>query len=142
MIRERVWSYRLGFILLQACGYSWNKRYLDVLGLLLEAGSDVNVGLDRVGNGSLHLVSGLNNSKLSEVIACLLVESGAHVDRVHKAEKTATDAVWIETCNRQGAGAVPYRTCCASQLDPFESTIFPTRIQHWLLYTLSLLCTK
>jgi len=99
LLRERAGSYRLGFILLQACGYALNTRYLHVLGLLLEAGADVNVGLDRVGNGSLHLAAGLRNSKLSEVIASLLVESGAHVDRVNKAEKTAT-YIWIETRNR------------------------------------------
>jgi len=102
LLRERVGSYRLGFILLQACVHTWNKRYLATIRLLLEAGAGPNVGLDRTGNASLHLVARLNNSKLSEAAASLLVEYGAHVDRVNKAGQSAVD-VWIQARIENGA---------------------------------------
>jgi len=99
LLRERVGSYRLGFILVRACEHTRNKRYLAIIRLLLEAGADPNVGLDRTGNASLHFVAGLEHPKLSEAAASLLVESGAHLDRVNKAGKTAAD-VWIESRNQ------------------------------------------
>jgi len=102
LLRERVGSYRLGFILLLACEHTWNPRYLATIRLFIEAGADPNVGLDRTGNASLHLVARLYDQELCEAADSLLVESGAHMDRVNKAGQTAED-VWIETRFENGA---------------------------------------
>ena len=105
LLRERVGSYRLGFILLLACEYAWDMRYLVVIRLLLEAGADPNAGLDGAGNAPLYLVAKFYDQELGEAAASLLVESGAHVDRVNKAGQTSKD-VWIETRikNRAASG--------------------------------------
>ena len=75
---------------------------MNVVRLLLEAGADPNVGPDGAGNAPLHLAAGLYDQVLSEATTSLLVESGAHVDRVNKAGQTAAYC-WIQTRNRNGA---------------------------------------
>jgi len=79
-----------------------DNAHLDIVRLLLEAGADPNVGVDGAGNAPLHLAARLNDQVLSEAVTTLLVDFGAHVDRVNIAGQTATD-VWIETRNRNGA---------------------------------------
>ncbi len=93
----------LGNLLLKACQQlSDSKYYSALVRFLLEAGADPDVAVDDAGNSSLHVAARLNDPVLSETIATLLLEKGAHVDRVNKAGQTATD-VWIETRNRNGA---------------------------------------
>jgi len=101
LLRERVGSYQLGFLLLLACEYTENERYLATIRLFLDAGADPNVGLDRAGNASLHIVAKMEH-QLSEAATTLLLEKGAHVDRVNKAGQTAVD-VWIQTRIENGA---------------------------------------
>ena len=93
---------RKGLLLLAACKNEGDENYLVNIRTHLEAGADPNAGLDRVGNSPLHLAAGLNDLKLSEATVTLLLEKGAHLDRVNKAGHSASD-VWRKTCNRNGA---------------------------------------
>jgi len=67
--------------------------------LLLRAGADPNAG-DVFGNGALHLLAiaskeyGINDSIL-EPIARMLLNAGAHLDRVNNERQTAAD-LWLE----------------------------------------------
>lgn len=66
------------------------------VGLLLKSGIDVNAG-DSHGNGPLHLYLAEFNPGLGRdySIIRLLLDSGAHLDRVNKRGKTAVD-LWTE----------------------------------------------
>jgi len=94
--------HRLGNLLLIACLKLSDSKYSALVRFLLEAGADPDVAVDDAGNSSLHVAARLNDPVLSETIATLLLEKGAHVDRVNKAGQTATD-VWIETRIENGA---------------------------------------
>jgi len=102
LLRERVGSYRLGFILLLACEHERYVGSLAIIRLFLEAGADPNAGLDLDGYASLHLVAEFEDPKLSEAAAILLLGKGAHHDRVNNAGQTAAD-VWIQTRIENGA---------------------------------------
>jgi len=110
---------RKGLLLLAACKNEGDENYLVNVRTHLEAGADPNVGLDRVGNSPLHVAAGLNDLKLSEAPATLLLEKGAHLDRVNKAGYSAAD-VWMETRNRNEAAtewiARPAWCCTVSNL--------------------------
>jgi len=101
-------------------------KYSNIVRLLLEAGADPNASLDGDGNAPLHLVARFYIESESKVAARLLVDSGAHVDRVNKNGKTATD-IWIETRkqNRAATGwsarpawcrTVPKLLCLAARV--------------------------
>ena len=96
--------HRLGNLLLIACQKLSDSKYSALVRFLLEAGADPDVAVDEAGNASLHFVSRLYDPILSEAIATLLLEKGAHADRVNKAGKTAVD-VWIETRIENGVEA-------------------------------------
>jgi len=111
LLRNRVTSNRLGFILTKECSLGkvntwdanpWNEEYLDIARLLFEAGANPNVGLGGTENAPLHLAASLDDHVLSGAITSLLVDFGAHVVRVNKAGQTATD-IWIATRNRYEA---------------------------------------
>jgi len=102
LLRDRVTIFRLGFILTKACALPWINGNLAFIRLLLEAGADPNSCLDGAGNAALHLSASLDDQVLSEAATSLLVDFGAHVDRVNRAGQTARD-IWIETRNRNGA---------------------------------------
>jgi len=91
---------RLGYLLQPACRNICKFNNLALVRVLLEAGADPNVAVDEdAGNASLHVAAGFHDQELCEATGNLLLEHGAHLDRVNKAGKTAVD-VWIETRNR------------------------------------------
>jgi len=94
---------RLGNLLLPACKNVYKFNNLALVRVLLEAGADPNVAVDAdAGNTSLHVAAGFHDQELCEATGTLLLEHGAHLDRVNKAGQTAVD-VWIETWNRTRA---------------------------------------
>jgi len=89
---------QLGDLLLPACQvlYNFKLKALVLVRVLLEAGADPNVGVDKLHkNASLHVVAGLSDRKLGDAAGRLLVEFGAKLHHVNKAGKTAVD-IWIE----------------------------------------------
>jgi len=78
-----------------ACIAKMNIHHFATIRLLLDAGADPNA-VDEDGNASLHVLARLPR-KLLDPAARLLLESGAHLDRVNNSGKTAAD-IWIE-CN-------------------------------------------
>jgi len=92
---------KLGILLLPACKNICKfNHYLALVRVLLEAGADPNVAVDKVtGNASLHVAAGFCNQDFCDATGTLLLENGAHLDRINKAGQTAMD-VWIETRNR------------------------------------------
>jgi len=102
LLRDRLGSCHLGILLIEAFENVWLGFYSDVTRLILEAGADPNVVVDEDGNAPLHLAARFYDQVLSEAACSLLVDFGAHVDRVSKDGKTAKD-IWIETRNRNGA---------------------------------------
>jgi len=70
-------------------------HHFDTILLLLNAGADANA-VDEFGNAPLHVVASLPQELMDPAVR-LLLESGAHLDRVNNAGKTAAD-IWIE-CN-------------------------------------------
>jgi len=87
--------HRLGILLLPACRKLSNLKALALVRVLLEAGADPNVDVDRLHeNASLHVVAGMSDRKLGDAACLLLVEFGAKLHQVNKAGKTALD-IWI-----------------------------------------------
>jgi len=72
-----------------------NMHHFDTIRLLLDAGADPNA-VDGDGNAPLHVVARLPKELMDPGVR-LLLESGAHLDRVNNSGKTAAD-IWIE-CN-------------------------------------------
>ncbi len=91
-----------------------NDSCLAVIRFLLQAGEDPNTSMNEHGDAPLHILAMLKGSgkrklrlrnwsqekqQLFDPIAHLLLDFGAHLDRVNKNGKTAAD-VWIETKKR------------------------------------------
>jgi len=88
---------RLGNLLLQSCEDLEYFNSLALVRVLIDAGADPNVAVDKnEGNTSLHVAAGLRNRQLGDAAGRLLVEFGAKLYKVNKAGKTALN-VWNET---------------------------------------------
>ena len=74
---------------------------METVRLLLQLGADPNAG-DKEGNSPLHSLVQLNR-ELIDPTARLLLENGAHLDRVNKSGKTAVD-LWLEKHGNVGEG--------------------------------------
>jgi len=70
-----------------------NPNRLETVRLLLQLGANPNAG-DKQGNSPLHSLA-QQNRELIDPTARLLLENGAHLDRVNKSGKTAVD-LWLE----------------------------------------------
>jgi len=68
------------------------ENALAFLRFFLRLGTDADA-VDHFGNGPLHLLAAKPNGVLINALALLLLDSGAHLDRVNKEGLTATD-VW------------------------------------------------
>lgn len=66
---------------------------LPTVDLLLQVGADANAGGDFNGNAPLHYLAVFN--PYDELVARLLLASGAHLDRVNQERKTAVN-LWKE----------------------------------------------
>jgi len=88
---------RLGNLLLQSCEDLGYFNSLALVRVLLEAGTDPNVAVEKnKGNASLHVAAALRNGQLGDAAGRLLVDFGAKLYQVNNAGKTALD-VWMET---------------------------------------------
>jgi len=76
-----------------ACGNPKGINLPETVRLLLQLGADPNAG-DKEGNGPLHSLVQLKR-ELIDPTARLLLEKGAHLDRINKSGKTAVD-LWLE----------------------------------------------
>jgi len=76
-----------------ACENPKGINLLKTVRLLLQLGADPNAG-DKEGNSPLHSLAQLNR-ELIDPTARLLLEKGAHLDRVNKSGKTSAD-LWLE----------------------------------------------
>jgi len=87
-------------LLLLACKTPIGLNSLAIIRLLLDAGADPNC-FDLSGNGPLLcLVSKIRDDVMIESIARLLLDSGAHLDRVNNQRKTAAD-FWLFVRNKK-----------------------------------------
>jgi len=75
-----------------ACDNPKGINLLETVRLLLQLGADPNAG-DKEGNGPLHSLVKQNREQIDPT-AHLLLEKGAHLDRVNKSGKTAVD-LWL-----------------------------------------------
>ena len=83
-----------------ACKDTYANNRLATVRLLLRAGADANAG-DSKGNAPLHiLLAKYYRDESRDAVARLLLDYGAHLDRVNKKGKTAVD-VWTEEDNKR-----------------------------------------
>ncbi len=74
-------------------------NHLEIIRLLLQAGADPDVG-DSLGDGPLHILASYSNHSLVDHSARLLMDFGAHLNRINNKGKTVVD-VWIEHDNQR-----------------------------------------
>jgi len=96
VLRKRRDEYRQTLLMI-ACGqvyYPGNEVRIETIRLLLDSGADPNEVYGFDGNAPLHAVAKFNG-EVADAVANLLLEKGAHFDRVNNSGKTALD-VWME----------------------------------------------
>jgi len=105
-----------------------NALDLATINILLQCHADPNAG-DNDGNGPLHVLASLRYDNGQEHLinrtadaARLLLENGAHLDRVNQNRKTAAD-IWKRKNNSQNLpiwlcepGSVPKLMCLSSRI--------------------------
>jgi len=103
VLRKRRDDYRQTLLII-ACGQVYslpNEVRLETIRLLLDSGADPNEVYGFGGNAPLHSLAKFNG-EVADAVANLLLEKGAHFDRVNKSGMTAAD-VWME-CNEGANG--------------------------------------
>jgi len=126
LVLQKSCSKRGQLLLHKACDAT--NLDLSTIRLLLQVNADPNAG-DNDGNGPLHVLASLRYENRQELLvhraadaARLLLDYGAHLDRVNQNRKTAAD-VWKEKNNSQDLpiwlrepGSVPMLKCLSAKI--------------------------